>query len=71
MKDLNESTFSYFQNSISSCLGKSELYDLQYEISGNKYLTDDQKDELKEISWSRLDFLDEINYYADFIDDED
>lgn len=50
MKDLNESTFSYFQNSISSCLGKSELYDLQYEISENKYLTDDQKDELKEIS---------------------
>lgn len=70
MKYLNESTFSYFQNSISNCLGKSELYDLQSEISENKYLTNDQKDELKEISWSRLDLLDEINYYADFIDDE-
>lgn len=50
MKNLNESTFSYFQNSISTCLSKSELYDLQYEISENKYLTEDQKDELKEIS---------------------
>lgn len=71
MKDLNKSTFIYFQNSIGNCLGKSELYDLQYEISENKYLTEDQKDELKEISWSRLVLLDEISYYADFIDDED
>lgn len=67
MRDLNEAAFSYFQNSISNCLGKSELYDLQYEISENKYLTEEQKDELKEISWNMLDLFDEVNYYVDLI----
>lgn len=71
MKNLNKNTFSCFKNNLSNCLDKSEVYDLQYEISENKYLTEEQKDELKEISWDRLDLLDEVNYYADFIDDED
>ena len=58
MKDLNESTFSYFQNSLSGCLSKSSVYELQNEIANNYCLTEEHRNKLKEESENLINLLD-------------
>ena len=56
---LSSTYFSYFQNSLSNCLSKSSVYELQKEIVENKYLTEEHRNKLKEKSEGLINFLDE------------
>lgn len=56
---LSSNYFSYFQNSLSSCLSKSSVYELQKEIASNYCLTEEHRNKLKEESESLINFLDE------------
>lgn len=56
---LSNNYFIYFQNSLSSCLSKSSVYELQSEIAKNKCLTEEHRNKLKEKSESLINFLDE------------
>lgn len=56
---LSSNYFSYFQNSLSNCLSKSSVYELQKEIAENKCLTEEHRNKLKEESESLINLLDE------------
>lgn len=56
---LSSNYFSYFQNSLSSCLSKSSVYELQNEIANNYCLTEEHRNKLKEESENLINLLDE------------
>lgn len=56
---LSNNYFSYFQNSLSSCLSKSSVYELQNEIANNYCLTEEHRNKLKEESENLINLLDE------------
>ena len=56
---LSSNYFSYFQNSLSSCLSKSSVYELQNEITNNYCLTEEHRNKLKEESENLINLLDE------------
>lgn len=56
---LSNNYFIYFQNSLSSCLSKSSVYELQNEIANNYCLTEEHRNKLKEESESLINLLDE------------
>ena len=56
---LSSNYFSYFQNSLSSCLSKSSVYELQNEIANNYCLTEEHRNKLKEESKNLINLLDE------------
>lgn len=66
MKDI----FYYYQNKISRCLSKSEIYVLQDKIVEEKGLTEEQKDELLDFSWEEIDIIDEYSHGGNFYEDE-
>ena len=53
-----EDIFYYYQDKISRCLSKSEIYVLQDKIVEEKDLTEEQKDELLDFSWEEIDLID-------------
>lgn len=53
---LSSNYFIYFQNSLSNCLSKSSVYELQKEIASNYCLTEDHRNKLKEESESLINF---------------
>lgn len=64
-----EDIFYYYQNKISRCLSKSEIYDVQDEIVTDEKLTEKQKDELLDISWCEADLIEECGFYpVDLVD---
>ena len=56
---LSNNYFIYFQNSLSSCLSKSSVYELQNEIANNYCLTEEHRNKLKEESESLINLLNE------------
>ncbi len=56
---LSSNYFSYFQNSLSSCLSKTSVYELQNEIANNYCLTEEHRNKLKEESENLINLLDE------------
>lgn len=58
--DFRLDLFFYYKDLINRALDKSSVYDLQDEFLEDEHLTEDQRDELEEISYSRLNFLDEV-----------
>ena len=56
---LSSNYFSYFKNSLSSCLSKSSVYELQNEITNNYCLTEEHRNKLKEESENLKNHLDE------------
>lgn len=56
---LSSNYFSYFQNSLSGCLSKSSVYELQNEIANNYCLTEEHRNKLKEESENLINLLDE------------
>lgn len=56
---LSNNYFIYFQNSLSNCLSKSSVYELQNEIANNYCLTEEHRNKLKEESESLINLLDE------------
>ena len=56
---LSSNYFSYFQNSLSGCLSKSSVYELQNEIANNYCLTEEHRNKLKEESENIINLLDE------------
>lgn len=56
---LSSNYFSYFQNSLSSCLSKSSVYELQNEIANNYCLTEEHRNKLKEESKNLINLLNE------------
>lgn len=64
-----EDIFYDYQNKISRCLSKSEIYDVQDEIVSDEKLTEKQKDELLDISWCEADLIEECGFYqVDLVD---
>lgn len=56
---LSNNYFIYFQNSLSSCLSKSSVYELQSEIANNYCLTEEHRNKLKEESKNLINLLNE------------
>lgn len=56
---LSSNYFSYFQNSLSSCLSKTSVYELQNEIANNYCLTEEHRNKLKEESENLINLLNE------------
>lgn len=65
-----EDIFYYYQDKISCCLSKSEIYVLQDKIVEEKGLTEEQKDELLDFSWEEIDIIDEYSHGGNFYEDD-